>query len=74
MRMKKLSKIKLKDAVVLEDSEMKMIYGGSGLSICANMTSQSICFTGFGCTDQDGNQGHCGWVTAWSQCVCVSGG
>lgn len=28
--MKKLSKIKLQDAVVLENREMKMIYGGSG--------------------------------------------
>jgi len=30
MRMKKLSKIKLHDAVELEDREMKMIFGGSG--------------------------------------------
>lgn len=28
--MKKLSKIKLQNAVVLEDREMKVIYGGSG--------------------------------------------
>ncbi len=28
--MKKLSKIRLQNAVVLEDSEMKAIYGGSG--------------------------------------------
>ena len=28
--MKKLSKIKLHDAVELEDREMKMIFGGSG--------------------------------------------
>lgn len=28
--MKKLSKIKLHDAVVLENQEMKMIFGGSG--------------------------------------------
>ena len=28
--MKKLSKIKLQNAVVLENSEMKAIYGGSG--------------------------------------------
>lgn len=28
--MKKLSKIKLQNAVVLEDKEMKVIYGGSG--------------------------------------------
>lgn len=32
--MKKLSKIKLHDAVVLENREMKMIFGGSGSSIC----------------------------------------
>ncbi len=30
--MKKLSKIKLHDAVVLENREMKMIFGGSGSS------------------------------------------
>ncbi|CAK7051519.1 TIGR04149 family rSAM-modified RiPP [Petrimonas sulfuriphila] len=30
--MKKLSKIKLKDAVVLENREMKAIFGGSGVS------------------------------------------
>lgn len=28
--MKKLSKIKLQNAVILEDQEMKKIYGGSG--------------------------------------------
>jgi len=30
MLMRKLSKIKLQEAVILEDREMKMIYGGSG--------------------------------------------
>lgn len=32
--MKKLSKIKLQDAVVLENKEMKAIYGGSGGDLC----------------------------------------
>lgn len=72
--MKKLSKIKLQNAVVLEKEEMKFILGGSGEAICSNMSSQSICFTGFGCTGSGGYSGHCGWVSAWNKCVCVSGG
>lgn len=32
--MKKLSKIKLEDAAVLENKEMKAIYGGSGGDLC----------------------------------------
>lgn len=42
--MKKLSEIKLHDAVVLENREMKAIYGGSGGasdSCCAYSTSSS---------------------------------
>lgn len=32
--MKKLSKIKLQNAVTLENREMKAIYGGSGGALC----------------------------------------
>jgi len=39
--MKKLSKIKLLDAVVLENREMKMIYGGSGIPLTGGCFSCS---------------------------------
>lgn len=32
--MRQLKKIKLRNAVVLENQEMKMIFGGSGYSFC----------------------------------------
>ncbi len=72
--MKKLKKIRLSSELVLSTCEMKQVVGGSGAAICSNMSSQAICFSGFGCTDSFGNTGHCGWVNAWSKCVCVSAG
>lgn len=33
--MKKLSKIKLHEAAVLSDKEMKMVFGGSGVTNCS---------------------------------------
>lgn len=45
--MKKLSKIKLQNAVVLEEQEMKKIYGGSGsggdYSICGSSNYTHVC-------------------------------
>ncbi|MDD4438442.1 MAG: TIGR04149 family rSAM-modified RiPP [Tissierellia bacterium] len=42
--MKKLSKIKLQDAVVLEDREMRAIFGGSGTNdICGSGVYNTVC-------------------------------
>lgn len=46
--MRKLNKIKLHDAVVLENKEMKMVLGGSGSSSCSggginNSTCSGTC-------------------------------
>lgn len=57
--MKELSKIKLQDAVVLENDEMKIIYGGSGSSLCDKRTScktTSDCGSGQICITSDGKK------------------
>lgn len=43
--MKKLSKIKLKEAVVLENYEMKMIFGGSGGTTLCGSNPDGSCAT-----------------------------
>ena len=43
--MKKLSKIKLQEAVVLENQEMKMIVGGSGVTTLCGSNPDGSCAT-----------------------------
>lgn len=63
--MKKLSKIKLHDAVVLENREMKMIFGGSGSNeVCAYSTTYlgpAICLPFGGATGAEFMAGSGGW-------------
>ncbi len=71
--MKKLSKIKLQDAVVLEDREMKTIFGGASNG-CAS-ASGYVCYE-IQCSDIVGDRlvfGRCQWVTMpWGNtCACV---
>lgn len=71
--MKKLSKIKLHNAVLLENSEMKMIFGGSGgsnMSYCRDKGFAYICTCGNSVgewcshTDASGNTDYCASGTA----------
>jgi hypothetical protein len=67
----KESKIKLQNPVVLDNHEMKMIYGGSGTgsNACSGL-SQSSCVGS--CTDSYGVSGSCGWTGAWNACTCAT--
>ena len=73
--MKKLTKISLKDAAVLDDKQLKSIYGGSGAgtSGCGTVSncSSAKCFF------SDGLEGHCGIhsknVISGGVCGCISG-
>lgn len=65
--MKKLNKIKLQDAVVLENQEMKMIFGGSGAgsncsATCADGSTVSISNCNGTCTAQDATTNSDGYV------------
>ena len=64
--MKKLSKIKLQNAVVLENQEMKMIFGGSGIGGCSPyaINCGGTCQTIHG-------QGFCIRNSPSSYCACV---
>ena len=62
--MKQLSKIKLQNAVVLENQEMKMIFGGSGTSNCLSYSCG-----GESCT-KDGRPGTCSRIQGTTDCFC----
>ena len=76
MRMKKLSKIKLHDAVVLENRVMKVIFGGSGSAgnCCSYSNSSSgsnfTCINGGGSpTEAEFMAGSGGWWACNSSVV-----
>ena len=62
--MKQLSKIRLKNAVVLENQEMKMIFGGSGSGNGCNSTNGHVCDDTPCSFVHDGKlvPGRCKWV------------
>lgn len=65
--MKKLSKIKLQSAVVLDNQEMKMIFGGSGSGgsgVCAystTYTGSAVCLLNGGAQGAEFMAGSGGW-------------
>lgn len=66
--MKKLSKIKLQNAEVLENREMKAIYGGSGSLSCDPNASQ--CYGA--CKTSTGLGGVCRKIPeVYNKCGCV---
>ena len=78
--MEKLSKIKLQDAVVLENREMKMIYGGSGSGNGCNPANGHVC-DDVPCSDIASGvlvTGRCKWedtpIGRFCACVVGSGG
>ena len=80
--MKRLSKIKLQNALVLEDQEMKVIYGGSGGSGGSSDCKELACDLGAECWENVSNtlkKGKCKWYDiqgsgagpiAGRHCVC----
>ena len=81
--MKKLCKIKLNDAAIMTDSEMKYIFGGTGSSTgaleeCeANEKNDGCASEGAKCEFNEKLEGKCEWKTvtgvagAVSYCNCV---
>lgn len=85
--MKKVSKIKLQDAEVMTDSEMKYIFGGTGFNEgatgCAKIVDPSKCADtkcsiDFMEMDQETNKevvvnkpSNCEWESTVSKCHCV---
>lgn len=65
--MKKLSKIKLHDAVMLENREMKMIYGGSGETTLCGSNPDGTCATST--CEVDGRQGSCTYRSGVCGCL-----
>lgn len=70
--MKKIKKIQLKDATVMSNDEMKLLFGGSGSSMSGmpycGYEKIEECSSSFGC--QVGNEsGYCGW-NKFNQCNC----
>ena len=81
--MKKLCKIKLNDAAIMTDSEMKYIFGGTGSSTgtseeCdTNEEGDGCASEGIKCRVNEKFEGKCEWRTytgsegAVSFCICV---
>ena len=81
--MKKLCKIKLNDAAIMTDSEMKYIFGGTGsntgvLEKCEKSKEEEACASeGAKCKFNEKLEGKCEWKTATgvagavSYCNCV---
>lgn len=65
--MKKLSKIKLQEAVVLENQEMKMIFGGSGETTLCGSNPDGSCATST--CEVEGTSGTCEYRDG--RCGCV---
>ena len=66
--MKTLKKISLKNAKILQPSEMKEIIGhGTG---CEGKNQGSCSGS---CTVSGGYAGTCGWTSAWGRCTCGAG-
>ena len=81
--MKKLCKIKLNDAAIMTDSEMKYIFGGTGSSTgvlekCEKSQEEEACASeGAKCKITEKIQGKCEWKTGTgisgpvSYCSCI---
>lgn len=68
---KKLSKIKLQDAEILESKEMKTVLGGSGTNSCG--TNPYYCQSGKSCVTAIGTSGRCGlhFLSGTPYCACI---
>ena len=71
--MKKLKRLKLHSAVVLQEKEMKAVQGGwiqPGRACNPNATGHLTCSSALLCSRGIGGFGHCQWNAGRGVCTC----
>ena len=74
--MKKIKRIQLKDATVMSNDEMKLLFGGSGSSMSGSLYCSYIESEGsssMGCYEEN-ISGNCGWNWKKQTCACKTSG